>query len=504
LIRNDRFLSRIFLAALTLGDLALLGASYWAGYALRFKTRYLGPFPAEVDKPRAYWYAAPVVLFTFWVVFKYLGLYKRRRGISSIDEFTKLFNGTLFSLLCLSALAFFIREFHFSIKVFLITAGLSLSALPFWRTLMRWAQIRARQKGLGVVRSVVVGSGLMAKKLVERCKANPGLGYRVMGLVDDSASGRKAAKAWGLRYLGPISGLSKAVEAVGADCVILALPAERQHKTHSILLGFDKSGVELRIVSDLYGFITSPMAVDEIHGIPVFALKEAPLDRLGNRVLKRTFDLALVIPGLLLISPLMLLLSVLVKLDSPGPVFYAQERVGRDNKSFKMLKFRSMRVDAEAKGPGWTTKDDPRRTRSGGFLRKSSLDELPQLFNVLLGQMSLVGPRPERPHYVKQFTESIPRYLQRHQVKAGITGWAQVHGLRGDTSLKERVRFDNQYIEHWSLWRDVVILVRTLSAGFRGPAAMSPPEPPTANDRLHNVADADDAPASPAAEGGGN
>jgi exopolysaccharide biosynthesis polyprenyl glycosylphosphotransferase len=466
MIKNDRYLSLIFLWVLTLGDLALVGLSYWAGYALRFRTQWLGSFTIESANPLEYWYSGPVVLLVFWVVFKYLGLYKRRRGISSVDEFTRLLNGTIFSMLALSALAFFFRQFHFSIKVFLMAASMALTSLLVWRTLLHWVQIRARQRGLGVVKSIVVGSGVMAKKLIERTKANPGLGYRLMGLVDDGAPGKKAAKNLGLQWLGSIKELGKAVKKTGADCVIVALPAGMHHKTHQILLEFDNSDVELRIVSDLYGFITSPMAVDEIHGIPVFALKEAPLDRWGNRVIKRSFDLLFVIPGLILISPIMLLVSFLIKLDSKGPVFYSQERVGRDNKAFKMLKFRSMRVDAEASGPGWTTANDPRRTRTGGFLRKSSLDELPQLFNVLLGDMSLVGPRPERPHYVEQFKQSIPRYLQRHQVKAGISGWAQVHGWRGDTSIEERTAFDLYYVENWSLSLDLLILVKTLLEVF--------------------------------------
>jgi exopolysaccharide biosynthesis polyprenyl glycosylphosphotransferase len=460
MIKRDRSLSRLFHAALTLGDLGVLAAAYALAWWLRFRTAWLGPYLEGYDAPRTYWYAGPVVLLVFWVVFKYLGLYKSRRGISSIDEFSRLLSGTLFSLLTLSALAFFIREFHFSIKVFLVMAALSLLGLLFWRTGLRWAQIRARQKGYGVSRTIVVGSGAMAKKLVERTKANPGIGYRLVGLVDDGASARSSAKAWGLPYLGSIKGLAKAIAAAKADCVIVALPASMHGRTDRILLEFDRSGVELRIVSDLYGFITSPMAVDEIHGIPVFALKEAPLDRLGNRVLKRALDLALVVPGLLALSPLLALIALLIKLDSPGPVFYAQERVGFNNRVFRMLKFRTMQVGAD-RGSTWTVKDDPRRTRIGAFLRRSSIDELPQLFNILLGDMSLVGPRPEQPRYVAQFTKSIPRYLQRHQVKAGLTGWAQVHGWRGDTSIEERTSFDLYYVENWSLSLDLLILAKT-------------------------------------------
>lgn len=460
MIEREKNLSRLFHSALTLGDLGVLGAAYRLSWWLRFRTLWLGTFPAGLDAPRVYWYAGPVVLAVFWVVFKYMGLYKSRRGISSIDEFSRLLRGTFFSLLVLSGLAFFIREFHFSIKVFLVTAVFSLAGLLAWRTFLRWAQIRARQRGLGVARSIVVGTGSMARKLVERTKANPGIGYRLVGLVDDGATARKTAKAWGLPYLGRIGALSKAVASAQADCVIVALPASMHDRTNRILLEYDRSGVELRIVSDLYGFITSPVAVDEIHCIPVFALKEAPLDRLGNRLLKRALDLALTLPALLLLSPLLLLVALVVKLDSPGPVFYAQERVGLNNRTFRMLKFRSMKQGAD-KGSTWTVKDDPRRTRSGGFLRRSSIDELPQLINILLGDMSLVGPRPEQPRYVAQFEKSIPRYLQRHQVKAGLTGWAQVHGWRGDTSIEERTSFDLYYVENWSLSLDLLILAKT-------------------------------------------
>jgi exopolysaccharide biosynthesis polyprenyl glycosylphosphotransferase len=460
MLRKDRHLSRLFLWVLTLGDLGILLAAYGVSWWLRFRTEWLGAWRPGDDAPRVYWYAAPVVLAVFWVVFKYLGLYKSRRGISSIDEFSKLLNGSLFSLLLLSALAFFIREFHFSIKVFLGTAVFSLLGLLVWRTLLRWVQIRARQKGYGVVRTVVVGSGSMAAKLVERTRANPGIGYRLVGLVDDGLRARKVAKAWSLPYLGRIAELDRALEAVKADCVIVALPASMHERIHRILLDFDRPDLELRIVSDLYGFITSPVAVDEIHGIPVFALKEAPLDRLGNRLLKRALDLALTLPALVLLAPLFLLVAVAVKLDSPGPVFFRQERVGLGNRRFQMIKFRSMRVDAE-QGSTWTVKDDPRRTRVGAFLRRTSLDELPQLFNVLRGDMSLVGPRPEQPRYVEKFKASIPRYLQRHQVKAGITGWAQVHGLRGDTSIEERTAFDLYYVENWSLSLDLLILLKT-------------------------------------------
>lgn len=222
------------------------------------------------------------------------------------------------------------------------------------------------------------------------------------------------------------------------------------------------TGASFKIVSDLFGIITQPLAVNEIYGIPVFALKTSPLEKRSARALKRAFDLVVTVPFLLVLSPLLLLLALAVKLTSRGPVLYRQERVGRGNRTFRVLKFRTMRADAEAaSGPVWAAKDDPRRTPIGAFLRRTSLDELPQLFNVLSGEMSLVGPRPERPHFVDQFQRTIPRYLERHRVKAGITGWAQVHGLRGNTPIEERTRYDLWYVENWSLVLDVKVLILT-------------------------------------------
>ena len=448
---------------LTLGDLGLLAASYALSYWLRFHTLWLGGVdPRWVDR-RHYWYAAPLVLGVFWITFKWLGLYRGRGSLSVVNEFSALLRGMFFGLAGLSALAFFYREFLYSTKVFLLTAVFGMLSLLAWRTLVRWFQLRLRRQGVGVARTVLAGSGPTAKRLAERLKANQALGYRVVGFVDELpvARARAAAKALNLPYLGKLSALAQACRKAEADCLLVALPASMASKTSGLVLEAAGLGLDLRIVSDLFGVITSPLAVDDIHGIPVFALKEAPLDRLNNRLMKRAFDLACVVPGLILLSPILGALALAVKLTSKGPVFYAQERVGLDHQTFKMLKFRSMRTDAESSGPGWTVKDDPRRTSIGAFLRKSSLDELPQLFNVLKGDMSLVGPRPERPFYVDQFSKTVDRYLQRHSVLPGLSGWAQVHGWRGDTSIEERTAFDLYYVENWSLSLDLLILVKT-------------------------------------------
>jgi exopolysaccharide biosynthesis polyprenyl glycosylphosphotransferase len=450
--------------ALNLGDALLVSACFLAAYWVRFSSGWMGAFAPDAARWDMYWRAVPLVAAVFWVTFKYLGLYRQRRGIFAADEFRRLLFGSAFGLLALSGAAFFVRDFAYSIKVFLLTGALALPGLFVWRALFRAVQVGLRRRGMGVMRTVLVGGGPTARKVLEILRMHPGLGYRVVGLVDDPAKGRRLPRqVAGVPVLGRIADLERAVARAEADMVLVALPASLHHRTQEILLDFYAPGVDLRVVSDLFGLVTSPMAVDDLYGIPLFALKNAPLDRWHNRALKRAFDLALVVPGLVVISPLLALLALAVKLSSPGPVFYAQERVGLGNRTFRMLKFRSMRTDAEKhSGPVWAVANDPRRTRLGTFLRKSSLDELPQLFNVLSGEMSLVGPRPERPFFVEQFARQIPRYLRRHQCKAGITGWAQINGLRGDTSIEERTRYDLYYVENWTLFMDLVILLRTL------------------------------------------
>jgi exopolysaccharide biosynthesis polyprenyl glycosylphosphotransferase len=288
----------------------------------------------------------------------------------------------------------------------------------------------------------------------------PGLGYALSGVVSERPG---TAGEWeGTRVLGDWTQLEDIIRRERLDEVILALPAEYHANLEELLMNAEAGGAVFKIVSDLFGIITQPLNVDEIYGIPVFVLKASPLERLSARWLKRAFDLVVTVPALLVLSPVLLLVAAAVKLTSPGPVFYRQERVGRGNRTFFLLKFRTMRENAEAaSGPVWAQKDDPRRTPIGAFLRQSSLDELPQLFNVLSGTMSLVGPRPERPHFVDQFKQTIPRYLERHRVKAGLTGWAQVHGLRGNTPIEERTRYDLWYVENWSLGLDLRICLRT-------------------------------------------
>jgi Undecaprenyl-phosphate glucose phosphotransferase len=288
---------------------------------------------------------------------------------------------------------------------------------------------------------------------------------------DEAAREAAGADILGVPLLGTIADLPTVVEQSSAEIVYLALARSEYRAEDEALARLEDSTAAVRLVPDLARTFTLNASVEDFDGTPVVLITESP-GQGWNALLKRVIDFVLAAFGLVVLSPVLLIIAVLVRLDSPGPVFYSQERVGLNGRRFRMHKFRTMKMDAEASGvPGWSKPGDPRRTQIGGFLRALSLDELPQLWNVLLGQMSLVGPRPERPFYVERFRSAVPRYMLRHHVKAGITGWAQVHGLRGDTSLDRRIEYDLYYIQNWSLLLDFRILLMTVARVFRDASA---------------------------------
>jgi Undecaprenyl-phosphate glucose phosphotransferase len=279
----------------------------------------------------------------------------------------------------------------------------------------------------------------------------------VVGFADTNGAGPE--RVMGLPVLGHIETLPRVIEEKDIEEVIIGLPEATHQELVGIISQCEREKVSIRVFPDVFQIMASEVTISDLAGLPLLTIRDVAL-RGWKLTLKRAVDVLVSSAFLIVASPVMLLTAILIKLDSPGPVFFVQERMGLDAKPFKMLKFRSMRADAERLG-NWTTKDDPRRTRIGTFLRKTSIDELPQFINVLMGDMSLVGPRPEQPSYVEQFRQSIPRYMERHREKAGITGWAQINGLRGDTSIAERTKYDLWYIENWSLWLDFKIIIRT-------------------------------------------
>jgi Undecaprenyl-phosphate glucose phosphotransferase len=299
--------------------------------------------------------------------------------------------------------------------------------------------------------------------ILQKVRQMPRLGYEVVGFVDgDDAQGEQIM---GVPVLGGVDDIPQLIREYEIEEVIIGRPELAHQELLAIISRCERGQVGIKIFPDLFQIIATELSIGDLGGLPLLTVRDVAL-RGWKLTLKRGVDLVGSAVGLVLLSPVLILVSVIIKLDSPGPVFYAQERMGLDAKPFWCLKFRSMRTDAEASGPGWTTEDDPRVTRLGRLIRRLSIDEFPQLINVLLGEMSLVGPRPERPVYVERFRRSIPRYMDRHREKAGMTGWAQVNGLRGDTSIAERTKYDLWYIENWSLWLDFKIILRTFASAL--------------------------------------
>jgi exopolysaccharide biosynthesis polyprenyl glycosylphosphotransferase len=440
-------------------DTIAVVAALLAGYFLRFSGWPI-PVMHEIPDLKLYLKALPVIVLVVVFCFHYAGLYLQRRGISGVDEFSRITRTLLVAFLILIGLTYFYQRVTYSRVVLIYTWGISLILIALLRSVLRRVQIILRRKGIGVVRVLLLGLTSSTQLVADNIRRYPGLGYRLLGIVAETTKPPK--KYHDLLVLGKLKDLASIIKRNRAEAVIIALPATAYFQLESIMLMLENSGVECKIVSDLFGIITNPMSVDEIYGIPVFALKESPLSSLSARFWKRVLDLSVALPGIIVLSPLLLAIALAIKITSPGPVFYRQERVGRDNQPFMVMKFRSMRQDAEREtGPVWAKRDDSRTTAVGAFLRKTSLDEFAQLFNVIKGEMSLVGPRPERPHFVDQFKTSIPRYLERHKVKAGITGWAQAHNLRGNTPIEERTKYDLWYVENWSLILDIKIIIRT-------------------------------------------
>lgn len=322
-----------------------------------------------------------------------------------------------------------------------------------------------RTLGIDTQRVLIVGTNEVARTIAERIQQSPGLGYRLAGFVRRIGDGESGAPQ---PVLGDADQLRAIIDKHRVDEVIIAIPGLSRQEALDLIARCDDGRTSIRIFPDVFQIMTSGVAISDLGGMPLVSVRDLAL-RGYNLAIKRAMDLVISAGALILLSGPMLLIALLIKLTSPGGgVFYTQERVGLDGKPFHIIKFRTMRPNAEEEtGPVWATRDDPRTTRLGRILRRFSLDELPQLINVLLGEMSLVGPRPERPYFVEQFKALVPRYAERHREKAGITGWAQIHGLRGNTPIAERTAYDLWYVENWTPWLDIKIMLRSLIVIFR-------------------------------------
>ncbi len=457
--------SQLFLKLFIINDLLVNSVSFMLAYYLRF-TLPLVPITRGVPPIQPY---LPFLLYInlIWLfLFRENKLYEPKRGLSRLDEFFHLFKAVSLGVVIITGLMFFYRSFSYSRIVVVYFWVINLILLQLSRTLVRSYLNRLRRRGYNLRYLLIIGAARLGQQIAAKIETRPGLGYKVVGFLDDDPA-KQGQQIDGVKVLGKTDDMLKILAGNGVDEVIIALPLSAHEHMLRLINICQKEGLRVRIVPDLFAVITHQAEIDELDGIPLIGLDKTAMEQMGNRFLKGTEDLMLATLMLALLAPLFMLIAMLIKLTSKGPVFYKQERMGLDNRAFMMYKFRTMWVDAEDKnGPCWTAKDDPRRTRFGAFLRSTSLDELPQLFNVLKGEMSLVGPRPERPHFVKQFKAEVAHYMQRHRVKAGVTGWAQINGWRGDTSIEKRVEYDTYYIENWSLTFDLKIIWLTVWKGL--------------------------------------
>lgn len=453
--RFQRFYNSIKLVA----DLVAVAFAFALSWYVRFTW-----FPHESVPPMAETLETlALVLVIFPVVFRGSNLYTTNRGRTHIQEVFEVFKATALSTLVLVGVSYFIRE-RYSRLTILLFAGFAFTALTTVRLSFRALFNELRRRGVNLKTILVVGAGELGQRVVETIHDHKELGFKVTGLLTRRPE-KVGRKVLDVPVVGLFSELDAVLERDPVDQVILALPLEEQPQLREIMDVLALRTVDVKVVPDLFNYVTLRGGLEEFGGLPIISLQGAPLEG-WNLIAKRAFDLLVSSVALVLLAPVMLVVALLVKLTSRGPVFYAQERMGMDGHLFKMHKFRTMRVDAEKEGARFATADDPRRTPIGTFLRKTSIDELPQFWNVFVGDMSLVGPRPERPVFIEEFKKQIPRYHLRHMVKSGITGWAQINGLRGDTSIKDRIDYDLYYIEHWSLLFDLKILVRTAFGGF--------------------------------------
>ena len=443
---------------LFLGDALALTLAWLGAYWLRFSAGIVPVSLGYLD-PGVFLVLLPLLLIAWLLASRISHLYHYRAGLKSAEEIIRLTSAMVWTVLLLALFTFFYREQSYSRLLIVFFMGLGPAFLFSVRRVV-WSLVRhLRRRGVDVRRILIAGTTPLAHRLAARLEASRYLGFQVAGHLSEGDAGDAPT-------LGTLGEIREVVERERIDEVYVALSPDLRAEAERLLNDLADSSVDIRLVPDTLEHMRLNAGIEELDGLPVILLSQTPL--LGwNRWMKVLMDYVLGALALLVLSPLMGAVALAVKWTSPGPVLYRQERMGLDGVRFQMYKFRSMRVDAEAEsGAVWARQNDDRRTWVGALLRKTSLDELPQLFNVLRGEMSLVGPRPERPVFVGEFRRSVPGYMLRHKMKSGMTGWAQVNGWRGNTSIEKRIEFDLHYIENWSLGFDVKILWLTVWKGL--------------------------------------
>ena len=472
--------NRLLVAFHVISD-ALLGVTaFIIAYALRFHTPMvtaLIPITRGVPPLQQYIQDLPFVATLVPLGFQLQGLYRLRRGRSRVDDFFAVFVGSILAVVFGIVATLYVQTyfaspetksrgaFEVSQAVWAIFLVLNVALAYASRELVREVLERRWRAGIGLKRILIAGAGELGRLVADKILEHRELGYQIVGFVDDRAAGDHLGYR-GLPLLGTIREAAEISSREGIDHLYVALPPEQHVQMLELIETTSRECVDVKVVPDLLQVIALRARLEDLDGVPVININDVPLQGF-NTIVKRGIDVVISSGALALLSIPIGSIALLVKTTSRGPVFYRQERMGLDGKTINIVKFRSMHHEAEKDtGPVWARENDPRVTVLGKFLRKSNLDELPQLWNVLRGDMSIVGPRPERPHFVAQFKHRIPQYMLRHKVKAGLTGWAQVNGWRGNTSIEKRIEYDLYYIENWSVRLDLKIMWLTLLRGF--------------------------------------
>ena len=456
---------KVFNRLLVVIDALITAFSLVMGYIIKFYILLRGPGPGAL--PLKEYIPLLVFIIPGYIVLYYrMGVYTPRRTVQRRFEIIDIIKANTVGMAAVIVINWLVvRQFYYARAVMALFYILNCTLTGFSRILLRKFLQSIRKKGYNVKHILLVGYSRAAEEYVRRILENPQWGYAVSGFLDDHVP--IGTKFKGVPVLGTISQLQRRIEENDWDEVGITLSLRDYDYLGEIVGICEKSGVHTKFIPDYNSLIPTKPYTEDLMGLPVINIRYVPLTNTGNMLCKRLVDIVGSLFGILVTSPIMLICAILVKCSSPGPVIFKQERVGLHNKPFQMYKFRSMQQQTAAdEKKGWTTRNDPRVTGIGKIMRKTSLDELPQLFNILKGDMSLVGPRPERPQFVEKFREEIPRYMVKHQVRPGLTGWAQVNGYRGDTSIRKRIEYDIYYIENWSFWFDLKIILMTFFTGF--------------------------------------
>ncbi|WP_315072934.1 undecaprenyl-phosphate glucose phosphotransferase [uncultured Clostridium sp.] len=437
-------------------DIIILFISMTLAYLIRF---YIFSPDTDYIKLSIYIQFSILIIPINLIVFYFFDLYHSFRTRAFIKECSQVIKSNTILTAILLSLLFVVKLEHISRWVIVIFYFINIALIVLKRFILRKTLSNMRAKGLNLKHVVIVGAGEVANEYLQVLKNNKSFGYSYSGYVANSSDlyGKK---------LGTYNDLYEILDENKPDEVVCALDISDAKYLENIVLDCEKTGTKISIIPFCYKFIPSQPYIDQIGNIPLINIRRIPLDNIGNAFIKRTLDILGSLVLIICTSPIMLFTALIIKLTSKGPIIFKQNRVGLNKNLFTMYKFRSMKVNSQEK-TGWSTNNDPRKTKFGSFIRKFSIDELPQFFNVLKGDMSLVGPRPELPHFVDTFKNEIPLYMVKHQVKPGITGWAQINGYRGDTSIKKRIELDIYYIENWNILMDISILFKTAFKGFR-------------------------------------